>query len=118
MKKTALTTSTDDGNFYVFSEDESVANEFVNAQRTLVAYLRSQGAHIDEMTYYGMDYGYSFSKSSKSSAYVSLSDIRSWQQVLVTLQTVWGDYTDYGYLFALSNAIAEELEWKTDDIPA
>ena len=118
VKKTALTTSTDDGNFYAFSEDESVANEFVNAQRTLVAYLRSQGAHIDEMTYYGMDYGYSFSKSSKSSAYVSLSDIRSWQQVLVTLQTVWGDYTDYGYLFALSNAIAEELEWKTDDIPA
>ena len=118
VKKTALTTSTDDGNFYVFSEDESVANEFVNAQRTLVTYLRSHGAHIDEMTYYGIDYGYSFSKSSKSSVHVSLSDIRSWQQVLVTLQTVWGDYTDYGYLFALSNAIAEELEWKTDDIPA
>jgi len=118
VRKTALTTSTDDGNFYVFSEDESVANEFVNAQRTLVTYLRSQGAHIDKMTYYGIDYGYSFSKSSKSSVHVSLSDIRSWQQVLVTLQTVWGDYTDYGYLFALSNAIAEELEWKMDDIPA
>lgn len=115
VRKTALSTSTDDGNFYVFSEDESVANEFVNSERTLVSYLRRQGMDISGIKYYGMDYGYSFSKSS---AYISLSDIRSWQQVLVTLQTVWGDYTDYGYLYALSNAIAEELEWETDAVPA
>ncbi len=116
-EKSALTTDTKDGEFYCFTDDKSVADNFINVQRTLVTHLRNRGIEIGEMEFYGTDYGYSFSESSKNGVYVALSDMRTWQQVLVTLQTVWGDYTDYGYIYAMSNAIADELGWQTDSVP-
>lgn len=116
--RTALTTDTEDGTFFCFTKEEAEANDFINTQRTLVQYLRSCGIRIEELEYYGTDYGYSFSQSSENAIYVGFSDVRTWQQVLVTLQGVWGDYTDYGYVYALSNAIADELGWQADAIPA
>lgn len=116
--RSALTTVTQDGKFFCFTEDETTANDFVNTQRTLVQYLRDCGVEIEELEFLGTDYGYSFSESSENAVYVDLSDVRSWQQVLVTLQAVWGDYTDYGYVYAMSNAIADELGWQTDSVPA
>jgi len=115
---TALTTVTDDGKFFCFTKDEPTANNFVNTQRTLMQYLRGCGVEIEGLESFGTDYGYSFSESSENAAYVALSDVQSWQQVLVTLQAVWGDYTDYGYVYAMSNAIARELGWQTDSVPA
>ena len=117
-EKSALTTDTKDGKFYCFTDDKSVADNFINVQRTLVTHLRNRGVEIGEMEFYGTDYGYSFSESSKNAVYVALSDMRTWQQVLVTLQSVWGDYTDYGYIYAMSNAIAGELGWQIDSAPA
>lgn len=114
----ALTTVTQDGKFFCFTEDETTANDFVNAQRTLVQYLRNYGVKIEGLEFFGTDYGYSFSESSENAAYVAFTDMRSWQQVLVTLQAVWGDYTDYGYVYGMSNAIADELGWQTDSVPA
>ena len=114
----ALTTVTNDGNFFCFTKDETTANDFVNAQRTLVQYLRTYGVKIEGLEFFGTNYGYSFSESSENAAYVAFTDMRSWQQVLVTLQAVWGDYTDYGYVYAMSNAIADELGWQTDSVPA
>lgn len=114
----ALTTNTADGKFFCFTDDKAQADDFVNTQRTLVKYLRDSGVQFGTMEYYGTDYGYSFSQSSDGEAYVSLTDVRSWQQVLVTLQTIWGDYANYGYVYAMSNAIAEELGWQTDSVPA
>ncbi len=113
-EKSALTTNTEDGKFYCFTDDKSIADDFINTQRSLLKYLRGCGIEIGEMEYFGTDYGYSFSESSENEAYVSLSDIRSWRQVLVTLQTIWGDYVDYGYVYAMSNAIASDLSWQTD----
>ena len=117
-EKSALTTDTKDGKFYCFTDDKSIADDFINTQRTLLLFLQSFGVEVGEMEYYGTDYGYSFSQSDENAVYVSLSDMRSWQQVLVTLQTVWGDYTDYGYVYAMSNAIAGEMGWQTDPVPA
>lgn len=114
----ALTADTKDGTFFCFTKDEAIANDFINTQRTLMMYLRSYGVEIGKLENYGTDYGYSFSESSENAAYVALSDVRSWQQVLVTLQAVWGDYTDYGYVYAMSNAIARELGWQADSVPA
>lgn len=116
-EKSALTTDTKEGKFFCFIEDKSIADDFINTQRTLVKYLRNCGVEVGKMEFYGTDYGYSFSESSKNGVYVALSDMRTWQQVLVTLQTVWGDYTDYGYIYAMSNAIADELGWQTDSVP-
>lgn len=118
VERSALTTDTEDGTFFCFTENESLANDFINAQRTLVHYLQSCGVEMAEITFYGTDYGYSFSESSKNEVYAALSDMHSWQQVIVTLQTIWGDYTDYGYVYAMANAIANELGWQTDSIPA
>lgn len=115
-KKDALTTTTNDGMFFCFTSDTAQADDFVNAQRTLLRFLSDCGVRIDKMKYYGTDYGYSFSESSDNAVYVALSDIRSWQQVLVTLQTIWGDYTEYGYVYATANAIAGELGWRVDPI--
>lgn len=117
-ERSALTTNTKDGKFFCFTDDKSVADDFINTQRTLVEFLRNSGVKIGGMEYYGTDYGYSFSESSDGAVYVSLADVRSWQQVLVTLQTIWGDYADYGYVYAMSNAISEELGWQTDSVPA
>lgn len=114
----ALTTVTNDGNFFCFTKDEAAANDFVNTQRTLIQYLRNCGVEIERLESFGTDYGYSFSESRENAAYVAFSDMRSWQQVLVTLQAVWGDYTDYGYVYAMSNTIARELGWQTDSVPA
>lgn len=116
-ERSALTTNTTDGKFFCFTDDKAQADDFINVQRTLVKYLRDLGVQFGTMEYYGTDYGYSFSQSSDGEAYVSLTDVRSWQQVLVTLQTIWGDYANYGYVYAMSNAIAEELGWQTDSVP-
>ena len=117
VKKDALMTTTDDGTFFCFTEETAQADDFINTQRELLRFLRDCGVEIGKLEYYGTDYGYSFSESGEGAAYVALSELRSWQQVLVTLQTVWGDYTDYGYVYAMANAIADELEWKVDSAP-
>lgn len=116
VKKDALMTTTSDGAFFCFTSDKVQADDFVNAQRTLMRFLRDGGIKVGKMEYYGTDYGYSFSQSSDNAVYVELSDVRSWQQVLVTLQTIWGDYTQYGYVYAMANAIAEELGWRMDPV--
>ena len=116
-EKDALSTTNSDGTFFCFTKDTKMADDFINAQRTLLLFLRNCGAEIGQMEYYGTDYGYSFSQSSDKAAYIAVSDVRSWQQVLVTLQTIWGDYTEYGYVYAMSNAIAKELGWQTDSVP-
>jgi len=117
-EKDALKTDIEDGEFYCFTADTSVADDFINTQRTLIYYLRSLGVEVGQLEYYGTDYGFSFSESSESAAYVDLSSLRTWQQVLVTLQTIWGDYTEYGYVYSMANAIASELGWQTDEVPA
>jgi len=118
VEKAALETATEDGTFFCFTTDSAQADEFINAQRTLLCYLKDRGVEIGEMEYYGTDYSYCFSKSDDRAAYVALSSTKSWQQVLVTLQAIWGDYTDYGYVYAMSNAIAKDLDWRAESAPS
>lgn len=117
-EKDALTTTTADGAFFCFTGDRDQADAFVNAQRTLMRCLSAFGVEAGEMTFYCTDYGYSFSDSAAQAVYVDLADMHSWQQVLVTLQGIWGDYTEYGYVYSMANTIAAQLEWRTDPAPA
>ena len=103
-----LSLTIDDGWFFCVTADTATADEFVNAQRTLLQFLRDSGVETPKLNYFAMDTDDSFSESDKKRAHLSLSDAKSDQQVLITLQTLWGDYTDYGYLYAVSNAIGEE----------
>lgn len=46
---------------------------------------------------------------------MNISDLKTYKQILLTLQTIYGDFTNYGLLFGLSNTIAEELKFSTDN---
>ena len=116
VEKDALAVTVDDSHFCCFTNDYKLADDFVNSQRTLLLLLKDLDVDVKNLEYYGTDYGYSFSEANKNSVFVALADLQSWQQVLVTLQGIFGDYTDYGYAYALSNAIAEELGWETDPV--
>lgn len=117
VEKNVLSTTTEDGVFYCFTEDTAVASNFIAAQQALLGFLREHGVDTGKLKYYATDYDDSFSESSKNSAYIALSAVKTQTQVMVTLQTLWGDYTDYGYVWALSNAIAAQLGWETDAVP-
>ncbi|MBO7184580.1 MAG: hypothetical protein J6V34_02145 [Oscillospiraceae bacterium] len=109
----SLTLSMDDGFFFCLTTDAEIATEFVNTQRTLLRYLKDHGVEIRKLSYYAVDYDDSFSDSEGNRAYIALSHIKSYRQVLATLHALWGDYSDYGYVFHVANAVAEQLGWQT-----
>lgn len=111
-----LSLTIDDGFFFCNTADIEKADEFVNAQRTLLQFLQNSGLETAKLNYYVMDTDDSFSESDKKRAHIALSHTKGYQQVLITLQTLWGDYTDYGYLHAVANAIAAHLGWQTDAV--
>lgn len=110
-------TSATYGNMYVFSDYKQEAERFVGLQLTLLDQLLSCGILVPDLSYIGTDYNGSFSVNHRSQVYISLNDMGTWQQILATLQGFWGDYTDYGYLYAISNILAEDLGWISDDYP-
>lgn len=114
VERKVLTTTTEDGTFSCMTTDKAQANDFIVAQRTMLRFLRGNGVVTGELEYYATDYDDSFSESSDGAAYIALSEVRTWKQIMVTLQSLWGDYTDYGYVWALSNAIAREMGWETE----
>lgn len=109
-----LSLTTDDGFFYCETTDTQKADAFINAQRTLLRFLRDNGVETTKLNYYTMDNDDCFSESDKKRAHIPLSRTQSYQQVLITLQTLWGDFTDYGYLYAVANVVADRLGWQVD----
>lgn len=109
-----LSLTNDEGYFFCDTADTEKANGFINAQRTLLQFLRDCGMETPRINYFAMDSDDSFGESEKKRAHMALSDAKSYRQVLITLQTLWGEYTDYGYLYAVSNAVAADLGWQTD----
>lgn len=110
-----LTATAEASTFVCFTEYTALADHFVISQQTLLQFLQENGMEADGLTYYAVDYGDSFSRSDDKEAYIDWSAMETWQQVLVTLQTILGDYTDYGYVYAMANTIAAELGWQTDE---
>ncbi len=113
-KTEVLSVSTEDGSFVCMTTDEAQADSFINAQRTLLYFLRENGVAVRELNYVALNFDDNFSDSEKDKAYIALSSTETWQQVLVTLHAQWGDFTDYGYVYAMANAVAAQLGWQTD----
>ena len=113
-KTEILSVSTEEGSFVCMTTDEARADSFINAQRTLLQFLRDNGMAVRELSYIALNFDDNFSESEKNKAYIALSSTETWQQVLVTLQALWGDFTDYGYVYAMANTIALQLGWETD----
>lgn len=112
----SLTLTLEDGFYFCITTDAEKATEFINAQRTLLQFLTDSGVETGKLRYYAVDYDDSFSDSENNKAYIALAHVKSYRQVLVTLQTLWGDYTDYGYIYHVANAIAAHLGWQTETI--
>lgn len=113
-KTEILSASTEDGFFVCMTTDEAQADSFINAQRTLLHFLQTNGVEVRDLNYVAINFDDNFSESEKDNAYIALSSTKTWQQVLVTLHALWGDFTDYGYVYAMANAIATYLGWKTE----
>jgi len=115
-KAEILSVSTEDGFFVCMTTDKAQADSFINAQRTLLHFLQDNGVALRELNYVAINFDDNFSESAKNTAYIALSSTQTWQQVLVTLQAIWGDYTDYGYVYAMANTIATHLGWETEAV--
>ena len=115
-KAEILSVSTEDGSFICMTMEGAQADSFINAQRTLLHFLRNNGVAVRKLNYVAINFDDNFSESAKNTAYIALSSTETWQQVLVTLQALWGDYTDYGYVYAMANAVASHLGWETDTL--
>lgn len=113
-KTEILSVSTEDGFFTCMTTEATQADSFINAQRTLLRFLQENGVAVRELNYIALNFDDNFSDSEKDNAYIALSSTETWRQVLVTLQALWGDYTDYGYVYAMANAIAAHLGWETE----
>ena len=113
-KTEVLSVSTEDGSFVCMTTDVAQADAFINAQRTLLNFLKDNGVAVRELSYIALNFDDNFSESAKNKAYIALSSTETWQQVLVTLQALWGDFTDYGYVYAMAGGIASYLGWETD----
>ncbi len=52
----------------------------------------------------------------ENAVYIDNGENKSIWQVCLTVQAILGEYTNYGYVYALSNHIADELGWQKADV--
>ena len=98
------------------SKEERIA--FVTEQETLCRLLEENGISTDGLTFRVLaDYN-NWTDSQNGAAYYGLNTVRSWAQALTTIQAALGDYTNYGYLYALANRAASDLSWTVDAVSA
>ncbi len=48
-------------------------------------------------------------------AFINVSSVGTWKQVLTTYQLLFGQEYNYGYTYAWANSLAEDLSWECDD---
>lgn len=106
------------GHTYAFhsSIPEPVSNQFILAQEGLCQLLERNGISTAGQTYRVLENYSNWTDSANQVSYYGLNMLKSWKQVLTTVQAALGDYTNYGYLYALSNKVAADLGWKQDEI--
>lgn len=97
---------------------EKERDSFVNAQEKLCAYLEEQGVSTAGMTFRIFADYVNRTESEENCAYFGLDTKGTWRQALTTIQVVFGDYTNYGYLYALANETAGELKWEREKVTA
>ncbi|MFA5005865.1 MAG: hypothetical protein WC509_00135 [Candidatus Izemoplasmatales bacterium] len=110
-------TCVEEGVVYFFSDHIATGdrNEFVAYQETLMSFLETSRIPPDrQVGNYIFEDVPSRSDSAGRKAFFILEDAGTYMQVLITLQSSFGDYSNYGWLYGLSNRIAAELGWETD----
>lgn len=113
-----LQTVVDDHTYeFESSIPEEARSAFVTAQERLCRLLGEHGISAAGSTFRVLADYPNRAESEQQTAYYGLDSIKSWEQVFTTIQICLGDYTNYGYLYALSNRVATDLQWACDDAP-
>lgn len=88
---------------------------FIDGQERLCGLLEEHGISAAEKRFLVLPDYTNWTDSEKDVAYYGLNGLNSWQQALTTLQLALGDYTNYGYLYALADRLTAELDWRQDE---
>lgn len=105
------------GHTYLFDAPlpEAQCREMIAVQEELCAWLAERGILTEDVSFYAIEGYPNRSESEEKLAYINPESVRTWEQILTTLQVSMGDYTNYGYLYALSDFIAADLGWKREE---
>lgn len=106
------------GRIYEFqtSISEEQCATFISNHEKLCHELTENGILTTGLTFRVLPNYHNWTDSKEGVAYYSFDTVCSWRQVLTTLQVTLGDYTNYGYLYALANKIAAGLNWEEDTV--
>ena len=88
---------------------------FIDAQEELNAYLKTKGLEVRPLTYRVLPDYPNRSESEADLAYYGVATHHTQAQIVTTLQALWGDYVNYGYLYGLSGLICNELGWTPEE---
>ena len=105
-----------DHNIYRFDNDisEEIRSQFIHKQQALCGLLGENGITVENCEFFVLTEIDARALHEKRAAYMDVSQLGTYEQICLTLQAVMGEYTNYGYLYALSNEIARRLNWTAD----
>ena len=109
-----------DGNIFRFAPDISEEDRriFIESQNKIIGETEKLfDVEISGFTFYVLEDYSVRSDSENFSAYFGISESGTYKQVLGTVLSVFGDFTNYGFAYALSDSISENLGFLRDDIP-
>lgn len=112
----ALRIKTDKSTINIDTSDTKIADNIVGGHKQLLDFLTSTGVQTKPLTYNVSHYKQSFADNANSIVYLNINSPKDYTTILATLSAMWGEYTNYGYLYAVSNAIAQQLSWTTDSV--
>lgn len=100
-------------NRYCFKPDidPQLREEFILAQEELLILI----APTEPVAYILTDDYRDRADSEAGAGFYLTSSIRSWRQILTTLQLIEGDDANYGWLYARAQKLAQLLDWEKDE---
>lgn len=97
---------------------ESDRSRFIKAQERLCNYLTANSMITAGMTFYVLPEYPCRADASENAVWFGLDALKTEEQITATLLGAMGDYTNYGYVTALSHHIGEKLNWRTEKLAA
>lgn len=103
-----------EGNKYYFDRWVSLDDraDYIKNQKKIFDLLSKNGIKATGFSIYVLPDATNQAVGSKSSMYISVSSSGTVDQINLTLQMIFGEYTNYGYIFSLSDHMAGKLRWR------
>ncbi len=109
-----LAVTESNGNVYHFDNDipEDKRSDFIRNQNAIFRLLKEEMVDHCNIELYVLEGITSRAQKDEGTVYLDVSLNGNTEQILLTLQAIVGEYTNFGYLFALSDHIASKLGWQ------